>query len=517
MVASVVCHWPSMSRKKESLTLVDGKHAAESTFHALLNTPEDYFLIEVYDDRYKPLGTALTRLEKLYEPDDRGAFIKLHYVGCSDGHYKWYIEQEGKAGGLPQNALHHFCRDDPDKCPVKAPRGTPVLHVRRWSPVDRRVANEALRTWGYPGLPVEAGSPAPAKVPKADKRPAEKDTGGRHKGRERDAPAATSKRKAARIDRSGHDDVDYDDQTEGEESEEEPPPRKGALKSEQAALKNFLAKDTALDAMLDREVDAKPNKELEDKLADLRKKLRGKGEVPANVGKKPGGILARRAAENVEKGARKKRRKRRSSGSRVTAEVKKALNRKRKREDSYSTGSYEGSSGEEGDGGGEKGGWESKRKRFKKIAEESPGKLLMTSLEDMEELLGARFGESSGEKMNPVVTRYLLSVVTPSLGGKASKSTMRELRTIALAVDYLLKGKGESAGDVLIQRFKSLAMQLRHGSERFGPQIELLPEDITEAGGSLGEDTFAREMAYRDGKSREMMNRALGPKTGSHI
>lgn len=203
-------------------------------------------------------------------------------------------------------------------------------------------------------------------------------------------------------------------------------------------------------------------------------------------GKHPAGILAKRAMEAVE--AKSPKKKKGKSGHKALQELKKAVSgdRKRRKDDSTETsGSYEEEEDEPSDNAG---GWEAKRKRFKRIAERSPGQLMMHSLEDMDETLGSKFGDarSKEDTMSPIVTRYLLSVITPAIGGRASKSAMRELRTIALATDMILKGKAESAGDILLQRFKSLCMQVRDGSDKFAPQIELLPEDMLESRGIPG-------------------------------
>jgi len=87
------------------------------------------------------------------------------------------------------------------------------------------------------------------------------------------------------------------------------------------------------------------------------------------------------------------------------------------------------------------------------------------------------------------------------------------MRTIALAVDMLLKGKSDSCGDVLLQRFKSLCMQVRDNSDKFGPQIELLPDDLLYGYGSnLAETAFAREMALKEAKSEDLLRQAQGRK-----
>ena len=137
---------------------------------------------------------------------------------------------------------------------------------------------------------------------------------------------------------------------------------------------------------------------------------------------------------------------------------------------------------------------------------------MMQALENMQEQLGTSFGDIKGEeeKLSPVVTRYLLTVIIPAVGPKSiAQAQLRELRTIALAVDMLLKGRSDSCGDVLLQRFKSLCMQVRDSSDRFGPQIELLPEDLLYGYvANVSESAFAREMALKEAKSEDLLRQA---------
>ena len=83
---------------------------------------------------------------------------------------------------------------------------------------------------------------------------------------------------------------------------------------------------------------------------------------------------------------------------------------------------------------------------------------MVMALENMQEQLGTNFGDySEDEKLSPVVTRYLLTVIIPAIGEKNLPAHhLREMRTLALAVDFLLKGHSGSCGDVLLQRFKSM-------------------------------------------------------------
>lgn len=59
----------------------------------------------------------------------------------------------------------------------------------RWSPVDKVIANEALRSWGYPGLPVDPAPMTAGKDPLVRSRSKRSPGGGRG---DDTAPAATA-------------------------------------------------------------------------------------------------------------------------------------------------------------------------------------------------------------------------------------------------------------------------------------------------------------------------------------
>lgn len=493
-----------MSRKKGTtpgpgFSLVDGKHTSDGTFAAMYNTNQPYLLFEVYDDNYKEMGNAVARVTQRFEPSDKGVFIGLDYMGCSDDHYRWYIESSEAEGGLPKKTVHHLCRDDAKKCKVTL-KNNFVIHCRRWAPVPREAASAALQEWGYAGLPQVAG--------RRDDDPGDglglKNLPPRGDGR----PPLPRRRGAA--DAAEDDDEDFEE--DGEEERGSSPPKRPAARTRKAALKAAPVKHTsALDAMLDGGVPARAPEGLVNKLDTLREKLKMKSRTGGSTSSKPGGILAKRALHEAGK---KKGKKRKRRGD-VMGELKKALTKKKRSRSEGSGGSHDDSSYEEEDEDDEEkgdasGGWQSKRKRFKNIAVREPGRLMVEALESMQEQLGSHFGDEylEGDRLQPMVTRYLLSVVVPTMGAQhIPRHFMRELRTIAMATDLLLKGRSDSAGDALLQRFKSVCMQIRDGSEKLGPQLELLPDDVFGTGATSEDATFAREIAYKEARSNELMRK----------
>ena len=499
-----------MSRRRKDkegtgIKLVDGVHVSGVTFQSMYYAAVNHYLIEVCDDKYKGIGQAIAEAKGRFLPDEGGAFIRLRYLGCNNEHYQWYIENEGRAGGLPEGALHHFCKVDAKQCKAKVNDGE-VIHVRRWAPVERQEAHQLLVSWGFPGLAVPASERAGDEGPRGakDEDDDDEEEDAEHVGA---TPKSKSRPELPRRRRRSPDEVE--DRVDTPPRTKEEKIRRGALKAGEGDRGR-----TALDAMLDQEPDDSSKRGLEDKLDALRQKLRGKTQAEASGSKRPGNILAKRATEVV---GVKKKKKRKSSSGKVLKELTKAMRGKRKSKDDSRESSEESSDVLGADPSPDRGGgWEERKKKYKKIAENTPGKLMMSALENMQEQLGASFGDCQEEeaKLSPVVTRYLLTVIIPAIGPKNFPGqSLREMRTIALAVDMLLKGKSDSCGDVLLQRFKSLCMQVRDNSDKFGPQIELLPDDLLYGYGSnLAETAFAREMALKEAKSEDLLRQAQGRK-----
>eukprot|EP00435_Cladocopium_sp_Y103_P058006 s868_g20.t1 len=487
------------------IKLVDGCHVSSVTFQSMFYAEVNHYLIEVYDDKYKAIGLAVTAARGRYLPDEKGAFIRLKYLGSNNEHYQWYIENEGKPGGLPPDSMHHFCKTEAKQCKAKL-SDKEVIHARIWAPLTKEEAHEVLVRWGFPGLEAPVDPPRTFEdevdwgtEEEEEPPPERRGTTPKSRPDRPDLPRRRSRPPAEEVDKR-------DEEDRGR------PHRTGDRKKADARGEGGVGKmQNALDDMLGDEPDDKVQNGLEDKLNALRDKLQGKPRAATSSGsKKPGGILAKRASDASGSNKKKKRKSHRSSGT-VLAELTKAISKKRRHSDSRdSSGSSSDELEDERDG--DRGGWEERRRKYKKIAENSPGKLMMQALENMQEQLGTCFGELTGEdeKLSPVVTRYLLTVIIPAVGPKnITSAQLRELRTIALAVDFLLCGRSDSCGDVLLQRFKSLCMQVRDSTDRFGPQIELLPEDLLYGyGGNVAETAFAREMALKEAKSDDLLRQA---------
>lgn len=88
----------------------------------------------------------------------------------------------------------------------------------------------------------------------------------------------------------------------------------------------------------------------------------------------------------------------------------------------------------------------------------------------MHEQLGTLYGEvgkegTADEVLKPAALRYLLtSAFTQMNLNQVGEETLRELRTLASTLDLLVAGKVSMAGDMMMQRMKSVLMGLRDNS-----------------------------------------------------
>ena len=72
---------------------------------------------------------------------------------------------------------------------------------------------------------------------------------------------------------------------------------------------------------------------------------------------------------------------------------------------------------------------------------------------------------------------YLATALKPNAGSRLSFGVLRELQSLAEAVDLLMRGRVASAGDVLVQRFRAVeAASLEEGGWSVARHLEVLPE-----------------------------------------
>ena len=89
-------------------------------------------------------------------------------------------------------------------------------------------------------------------------------------------------------------------------------------------------------------------------------------------------------------------------------------------------------------------------------ARQALGEILNDVLLDIQRFLGLQRTARAAQEIQRLLT-YLESVLSPRYSKEAvGLRTSRELRTLAEALDELHEGNATRAGDLLIQRFKTL-------------------------------------------------------------
>lgn len=502
----------------------------QDEFHTLWTSVREFLLIETLDNKGQSQGCAVVEMLQAYKDDQDGAFGTVRYIGCSDEYYAYWVDND-----MPRGVHHHFCRSSSLRSCRSKVGSDGIIHVLKWVPLTKSEAEHILREWGLPlGFlsrrarpkvpPVPAlsdgrGKPASKSAPATLPRTLDRGSPDREDRRDRGRDRERGRR------RSEHDEEGSPHDPRSRRSHmampvtpprEPPPPREKAAKKRKP-------EEAALDAMLEEEPEDadsdKLGKMTDERLTSLKEALATKKSA-AKSSKEPGVILASRAAAIAETSHKKKKK---SSDTAVKVVRKLIGDKKHVKEevdygDEISDGtdsSSEDSDNEDdglGSGLGGKSSAAGKQRKLRQFSEKKPGRLLAAGFRMMHDQVGTHYGGTSNkqEALSPVMVRYLLSFAMPQFRGGISQDKYRELRTIATSVDLMIEGKTGQAGDVLVQRFKSLLMGIRDGTDTASKWLELLPHDVVASMASSSEDYLARSMAVQEAKSNDLLRRASG-------
>ncbi len=119
-------------------------------------------------------------------------------------------------------------------------------------------------------------------------------------------------------------------------------------------------------------------------------------------------------------------------------------------------------------------------------------------------------GGTGASALSPIVMQYLLAFLVPSIGRTIPVAQMRELKTLATAIDMTLVGRQDSASDVLMQRFRAIEMALRDGTWTVAKHVELVEDEHGST--SLPVREAATKEAVREGKLKKHIEK--DPKGG---
>lgn len=136
-------------------------------------------------------------------------------------------------------------------------------------------------------------------------------------------------------------------------------------------------------------------------------------------------------------------------------------------------------------------------------------KIASLTLLRMRELVAMTQGRGTAEESeNPlpaVATPYLIQVLFNKYPpGDVPIRTMRELRTVAAVIDYVVNNDPLRALDVLVQRFKALELSHEQQSWAQASQLELILSDQTSA-------VFCQEVKAAQAEEVELATRSRSP------
>ena len=298
------------------------------------------------------------------------------------------------------------------------------------------------------------------------------------------------------------------------QSEQERPPlsrRRSALK-DTGKPHGKEADTNPLDAMFSFDEDA-GGPDAEERISQLRARLeKKKNEGSMGIS----ALLTERVKEETEDAQQRRSRSRRDD--KVAEAIKVLVSaKKRKREDDESSFDEDLAGDDILFGDDKDSNLGGKQKRIKKLAQEKPGALLLKGYTLMQEQLGALYGEGGSSRdgqdkiLRSAALRYLLTTALPLVDvHKVGDQKLRELRTLATCLDLLVVGKVSSAGDHLMQRFKSLLMSIRDGTDAASRYLELIPNETYPMGTSVEEAGVARQAAYQALKQEALLAKVRG-------
>ena len=129
------------------------------------------------------------------------------------------------------------------------------------------------------------------------------------------------------------------------------------------------------------------------------------------------------------------------------------------------------------------------------LAQEKPGELLLTTIASLRSFLDrAEALPSAGSRervLQPIFLRYHLQAHETS--GSLGQRNLRELRTLAEALDHLIRGDVLRTADVLAQRFKAVELAGQEGSWLVAQHLELIPPSRMSATEDKEKTLAARE------------------------
>ena len=151
------------------------------------------------------------------------------------------------------------------------------------------------------------------------------------------------------------------------------------------------------------------------------------------------------------------------------------------------------------------------RSRFERLAEEKPGQLLLRAIGEIRRVISVGSVASPRPAiLSPCFVAYYSQILEPQKGQVGLRS-IREMKTLAVAIDLVLAGDATRALDILVQRFKALELAATDSAGWAAAQhMELVASDYA---GTTGQAEKA-EVYKAEVRARKLRERLMSKKGG---
>eukprot|EP00435_Cladocopium_sp_Y103_P044514 s49_g12.t1 len=415
--------------------------------------------LAVYDDAAKPQGTALVGVLKKGEPTKYGLGFLGTYLGASDEFYRYWAT-EGAGQLLQDKATYHLCQASVAEC-------------RQWSKRKDVIHSDKVRTVG----PTEIREGKLSWLRSREKR---------------DPVIAALMEFEKRVKRRSVTEEDLGDVNRPEDKESGGSlvmnlpvtlslRRKKKERAREGRLRSTSRKETAREKPKGKKRKSPSSEERPERSRSSKKKTRVESPDKAKKKKK---LVSEERSESES-----------ASGSEEGTLFKSAKSKPVERKPGMDHGPfgggpalYYGKRDRDSDTESEESVFrdaptksmsQSGQQRLALYSRKYPGRLASRLLIKMREgsardLVGAHNEDTSTP---PLASHFLLTVLIPALGQRASLRTQRELRTLGKGLDLLAKGETGQCADLLCQRVKALDRAAQEGHWNSAQYLELLPPD----------------------------------------
>ena len=459
----------------------------------------------VYDNTLSPQGKTIWTVVQEGRLSRSGRFLEARLVIAEDDHLNWWL-RHGDGARFKNSFFLHLCKGETANCREVNARKPKEFHTDRLRVLDKDDIRLRKAAWWQQSQakaefekfrseligeedPRGAGRGLDDEFefePSDDEEPrVERKAPAAAEGSE-DADARRRRKEETQLEKDLKDLKKVADRKDKKEKKEARPAKPPAGEKGDTEEKRKKREE-------DPKEERKEKKRKADAMEEALESPPKAGPSRLWFGKRPG---HEEAVKDKDGGRRKRGKSSSATSSSAKKKKKKRLRKKKRKANRKDRGPYgigtkvdfEEEDLSSGSTSSEesvfRGGAPKERSQQLQLAEYAmlnPGRLTSRLLLKMQNLLakeGAPINQERPGNMTPATaTAYLLTILIPTHRKKLGVRLLREMRTIAGAVDEIARGKPEAAGDILSQRLKALELQLVDNSWQRAQFLELIPQE----------------------------------------